>query len=203
MRPKTNTTLSFKVFMLLAALQLALSNSSFSQSEVNTDVTYGFSTNRAMLWVPAGWNSVASHERWGIVNCPGAGTVATEGGIGIVDNEGLHYYLTNNTFDLQGVVITPQRPSTGGSTEVNQPMIGAAIDYLITNYGVTRIYLTGYSLGASDVYDYARLNAHKISGVYFVAGSTAHTPLPGTNDSLALLPMWFHTGTADGMQPMG
>ena len=108
-----------------------------------------------------------------------------------------------NSFKVKGndfkfIVISPQFISWPTPTDIKE-----VIDYAISHYrvDVSRIYLTGLSMGGGVVWEYSSLSvayASRIAGLLPVCGVAPSNEQKGQNIASANLPVWATHNDGDG-----
>ncbi len=101
----------------------------------------------------------------------------------------------NSGKHLPFVILSPQTPDWWNTQKLND-----FIDHAIRNYNIDkdRIYLTGLSMGAMGIFQYAGKHADRIAGIVAIAGSG------NTNEvcNYSSVPLWTFHGDRDTTVPI-
>lgn len=134
----------------------------FAKGQNATYPLYGYLSQRAWLWIPTGWDRQSV-----VIYLHGAGQRGTD--TTLLNNEGPPRFISLGQRP-NCAVISPQCPAG-----IFWPMaaITATINYVRTTLGVNqnRIYLDGYSLGATGVREYITTTPYPIAAAHLLAGN--------------------------------
>jgi hypothetical protein len=145
--------------------------------------------NKVMLYIPNTYD--ASSKRPLLVHLHGAGNQNDHVSGLFVNSPGSELQPEN---DFQFIVVRPR--SNGGW---NQTQLNKVLNHLKADYKVDaeRVYLSGYSMGARGVWDWAINNPNTFGAVGVFAGATANLPDLAAAEAQSHIPFWILHGDQD------
>lgn len=152
-------------------------------------------SQQAYVYTPAGYNNGNTNKYPLIIFLHGQGEIGND--IAAVLNTGLPAMI-NNGQNMDCLVMAPQLAS--GYNTWLPAFTKQAYDWMVANYRVdlTRVYVTGLSLGASGTSDFVDQNSTLVAA-YTVASGTYSTNSTYLNNKVNI-PSWYHHGDNDTTQ---